>query len=199
MKNKLILALLCLCAINFLTAQENLPTNNNNQLDFESSENKWSFGLIANGSVSLSKREFELNNFEDRDTELGYGLGAFADYKINQQFGLRSEIGVNATGFLRPYLNLQAEHFIGNNWSLYAGAGIYYNPDTTSVFKRDRDGELGVNPFLLIGTRYRINPKWAIDLRYQHDLLPRAKGTGSIGDFTLGGNRTISLGVNYRF
>lgn len=199
MKNKLILTLLCLCAINFLTAQEDLPTNNINQLDFENSENKWSFGLIANGAVSFTKREFDLNNFKDRSTNGGFGLGVFADYRISKKWVLRTEIGVNANNNLRPYINFQAEHFIGNNWSLYVGTGIYYNPDTKSVFKRDSDGELGVNPFLVIGTRYRINPKWAIDLRYQHDLLPRAKGTGSIGDFTLGGNRTISLGVNYRF
>jgi hypothetical protein len=199
MKNKLIFTILFLCAINFLKAQEDLAVTKNVLQDVQNFDSKWSFGLIVNGSVSFSKREFELNNFKDRDTNGGFGLGVFADYRINKNLVLRTETGVDANNNLRPYINFQAEYFIKSKWSLYAGAGMYYNPDTKSVFKRDSNEELGVNPVLLVGTRYKFNHKWATDLRYHHDLLPQAEGTGSIGDFSLGGNRTISLGINYKF
>ena len=200
MKKNLFAAMLLAisCAL-FSNAQEqNQPLNQLLQTPDEN--DRWDFGLTTQVTVGFLQNKTRVTNSgfrSENQNQTGFGLGVFINYRLSEKWNLRTELGINADRDLNPYLSFQGEYLLNNRWSVYGGAGVYADVNARSLIDRDDTGRMILNPYIQLGTRYKFDKNWSMDLRYQQELYSRRKST--IGNFDIGAVSTFSLGVNYKF
>ena len=173
-----------------------------------------STGVFAQNFDYGIKGGLNFSNITDSDWDMkaGFHLGAFAEFKISDYFGIQPEFVYSRQGaFVKEdgwkywarfnYINIPvlAKIYIAERLSVNVGPqfGLLLNSKMKAKNggdsgKTDIDGTKSFDVSFGMGLSYNLDYNWFIDARYNLGLTDMSKN----GD---GKNSVIQVGVGYRF
>ena len=166
----------------------------------------WSYGV--KGGLNFSN----ITGDDNGKMKFSFNLGAFAEYRFNDFFGIQPEVVYSRQGayekeggakawYRMNYINVPilAKLYVLENLSVDLGPqfGILLNSKAKlkeggSSEKHDMVDMKGADVSFAMGLTYRVNYNWDVNFRYNLGLTDVNKN----GD---GKNGVIQLGVGYRF
>jgi len=167
----------------------------------------WTFGAKAGMNVTgITDDDIDMG------TKFSFHLGAFAEYRFNDFFGVQPELIYSRQGAYEKengikgyarfnYINVPilAKLYVTEGLSIDLGPqfGILLNSKAVAkgngdTIKSDWDGSKGFDVSFAMGLTYSIDYHWSINARYNLGLTNVDK------DFD-GKNSVFQIGVGYRF
>ena len=169
----------------------------------------WTFGAKAGMNVT------GLNGDWDLATKFSFNLGAFAEYRFNDFFGVQPELLYSRQGAYEKktgtkitvrlnYINLPilAKLYVLDNLSIDLGPQFGVMLNSKLVAKEDGHTEKtdlddlmdmkGLDVSFALGLTYSVDYHWSVNARYNLGLTDVSKDVD-------GKNSVFQIGVGYRF
>jgi Opacity protein and related surface antigens len=166
----------------------------------------WSYGV--KGGLNFAS----VTGDDNGKMKFSFNLGAFAEYRFNDFFGIQPELMYSRQGAYDKvagvkqwerlnYINIPilAKLYVLDNLSVDIGPqiGILLHSKSKwksggSSGKNDIDGLKGADVSFAMGLTYRVDRNWDVNVRYNLGLTDVQKKRD-------GKNSVVQLGVGYRF
>ena len=125
-------------------------------------------GIVAKGfKGGLNLANVRGENFEDADSRLGFAIGGFVTYSLNEQFSLRPEIYYTAKGCKLKAKGSESDVDYEVSYSMEGSVSLnYLEIPVFGVFAVNKNINLFAGPYLDIYLNGKVKSEYEVHTRY---------------------------------